>query len=294
MSKHLTAILGGCWLLLAHLAIASEAERNWGFDLSASESHQSYREGSADFTSLDFAPYWNLGNWSLSADLPWQRIEGNYFSNGRFPRLASLCERLSSYSPARIQLLIARGRITAQQVQTCHQLAALNAQANESRSGLGDVSFFANYQRDLNAARTWWLGVGLGYSLDTGDYDKSLGNGTRDLSLQASIGTTQGRWNLHWMAGYTQPQATASTDDLQNYAQAAFDLSYDLSDSFSLGANYQFAQSAIVDEANLQLWQLYADWRLGSAWMIHAHWSRYAQEADFPDSEFGASLTFSY
>lgn len=294
INKKILLAAWGLSLLATNLVVADESNRHWGVDVSVSGAHQAYSSGTGDFYSLDIAPYWNLGNWSIVADLPWQSIDGNYFRNGRFPRLANLCERLNTYSDARIQRLVARGRITVQQLETCNQLAELNRLANESRSGVGDASLSANYQFDLNTDRSWWAGAGLSYSLDTGDYNQSLGSGTRDLSLQASLGTTQGRWNVHWLLGYTHQQSIDSTEELQNYAQAAVDVAYDLTDSLSLGANYQFEQSAIKDDTNLKMWQAYADWRLNDAWLLHAYWSQYTQQEGFPDSEFGASLGYSF
>lgn len=290
--KKIIVILGSFLWMTAAAVQAEQESIFWGADLSLGASHQEFANASADLNRVDLAPYVGLGNWQVSLQLPWLQSDGDYFTNGQLPRVVNLCNWVTGLSDARIQRLINRGRLTQNQVDGCETLVDEMAEAEASRSGMGDIGVQANY--GFNLSEHWWLGAGLGYSHDNGDYEKGLGKGSRNLDMQLSLGGEINRWQPSLMLGYVWVDATETAELVDNYALASAGLGYKFTDWLTLGVDYRVEQSYVVDEADIKQWQLYSNLRFGEQWYLHAYWSQYAEEPGYPESEMGASLTFSF
>lgn len=273
---------------------ANEESSLWGVDLSLGTAHQEYTSSSADMSSFSVSPYILLEGWEISVHLPWYTIDGNYFTNGTLPRVLDICNRLLGLSDIRQQWLIRRGRITQNQLDNCQAAVDELAAAEASASGLGDLGFYANYVVNLTESGDWWGGVGLGYSLDNGDYEKGLGKGARDASVQLSLGSSIGKWQTQLLLGYVTVDATDTTEDIDDYAQVSAGIAYGFTDSFTLGVDYSIEESYIVGEDNINVVTLYSDFTFAEQWNLHLYVSDYAEAEQYPESEIGASLMFSF
>lgn len=280
--------------LFYHCAFAEEEPSFWGSDLSLGAFHQEYESSSADMDSISISPYILVKGWEISTSIPWYHIEGNYFTNGTFPRLLNVCNRLLGLSEARQQRLIRRGRITQTQLNTCQASVDELAEAATSASGIGDLGFYANYGINLTESGSWWGNLGLGYSLDNGDYEKGLGKGSRETSASISLGSTMNHWQTEIMTGYVLVDATDTTEDVNNYAQASFGLGYEFSNEFTLGANYSIEQSYVADQKNISRLTIYGDLTVADRWNIHLYASKYTEVEDYPDTEMGINLGYSF
>ena len=281
-----------CWSVPL-LASASEDSALWGVDLSLGTAHQEYAAASADMNSFNVTPYVLLDGWEISVSLPWYQIDGNYFTNGTLPRVLDICNRLVGLSDARQQWLIRRGRITQNQLDNC-QAAVDELGAEASASGAGDIGFYANYVVNLTESGDWWGGLGVGYSLDNGDYKKGLGKGSRDTSVQLTSGSTIGKWQTQFMLGYVMVDPTDTTENVDDYAQALAGIAYAFTERLTLGMDYSIEESYIVGEDNINIFTVYGDFSFSEQWKIHLYVSDYAENEQYPESEIGASLLFGF
>lgn len=287
-----------CGLVCASpLPVSAQDESGfWGADIALSSAHQAYSSATADMNSISFAPYVLVGGWEISASLPWYSIDGNYFANGTLPRILDTCNRLLGLSEARQQRLIRRSRITPIQLENCQEAVDELAATATSVSGVGDLGFYTNYGVNLTESGSWWGGVGLGYTLDNGDYEKGLGKGSRDTSLQFTLGSTINQWQTQFMLGYVMVDPTDTTDEVDSYAQTSAGVAYEFADWFTLGTDYSFEQSYIVDGEDIKILTIYGDFTLLEDWKIHLYASDYADAdaEEYPDTEFGVSLFYSF
>jgi hypothetical protein len=182
-------------------AVAEDESKFWGAYLSLGSAHQEYSSTAADMNSISITPYMLMGGWEISVSLPWYSIDGNYFTNGTLPRVLDGCNRLLELSESRQQRLIRRGRISRAQLDNCQAAVDELAAAEASASGVGDLGFYANYGVSLTESGTWWGGLGLGYSHDNGDYEKGLGKGARDTTVQITLGSSINHWHTQLMVG---------------------------------------------------------------------------------------------
>ena len=134
----------------------------------------------------------------------------------------------------------------------------------------------------------------MGYSLDNGDYEKGLGKGARDASVQLSLGSSIGKWQTQFLLGYVTVDATDTTEDIDDYAQMSAGIAYGFTDSFTLGVDYSIEESYIVGEDNINVVTLYSDFTFAEQWKLHLYVSDYAEAEQYPESEIGASLMFSF
>ena len=81
------------------------------------------------------------------------------------------------------------------------------------------------------------LDVGAIVKFGTGSYQKGLGSGENDYSLQSSASRSFGDFNLSLTAGYTFI-GKPPTGNYQNAYYGSFDASYKLTDSIRFGSTY--------------------------------------------------------
>jgi hypothetical protein len=288
------SLLCGLVCALPLLVSAEEEPKFWGADMLLGTAHQEYSSANADMNSISIAPYVLVGGWEISVSLPWYSIDGNYFTNGALPRVLDTCNRLLGLSETRQQRLIRRGRITQNQLDNCQTAVDELAEAEASASGVGDLGFYANYGVNLTESGTWWGGLGLGYSLDNGDYEKGLGKGSRDTTVQLTLGSSINHWQTQLMVGYVLVDPTETTEDVDHYAQFSAGIGYEFTDWLTLGADYIVEQSYVVDEKDVKILSLHTDIKFADNWSLHLYVSDYADVETYPDTEFGMSLGYSF
>lgn len=272
----------------------AQEEKNWGADFSVSTQHQEYELVSADMQSLRFSPYFQTGNWAFSATLPWMKIDGDYFINGSVPRIVSFCSRLQDTSPLVIQRLINRGRITPEQVARCNQINDRLDEMEESQSGMGDISLSANYLWQWGTAETWWTSLGLEYKADNGDVETGIGSGSRDTSLSLGVGYQGEKWSNHLDASFTSVSATDSPYEIEDYSSFSAGIAYLFWGSVTWGLDYQFEQAYLVAGEEVKYFSTYLDWAISDAWSLRLNVSDYDDAPEYPQTEYGVDLTFSF
>lgn len=147
---------------------------DFGFSLSTGASYSSGDYGAAEKTELLVVPFSaraSLGNWRVSATLPYLRIDspGNIVGGGTIGPII-----IDPDAPA----------------------------AREVRKGLGDLSFGASYSVPSERLR----GVGLDLSgrvkLPTSKESKGLGTGKTDFAVAAELSRPMGTWAPFATLGY--------------------------------------------------------------------------------------------
>jgi Putative MetA-pathway of phenol degradation len=274
-------------------AIAQE-EKNWSADLSVSTQHQEYELVSADMQSLNFTPYYQTGNWIFSANLPWMKIDGDYFINGSAPRIVSFCSQIADASPLVIQRLINRGRITEEQITRCDQINDALGELEESQSGVGDISLSANYMLQWSSAENWWTAFGLEYKADNGDFEKGIGSGSRDTSITLGIGCQGEKWSNHLDASFTSVSATDSTYEIDDYLTISAGIAYLFWGAVTWGVDYQFEQAYLKEGSDVKYFSTYLDWAITDATTLRVTASDYEDLPEYPQTEYAVTLGFSF
>ena len=272
----------------------AQDEKNWGADFSVNTQHQEYELVSADMQSLTLSPYFQTGNWTFSATLPWMKIDGDYFINGSVPRVVSLCGRLKDTSPLVIQRLINRGRITPEQVARCNQFNDRLDEMEESQSGVGDISLSANYLWQWGSAENWWTSLGLEYKADNGDVETGIGSGSRDTSLSIGVGYQGEKWSNHLDASFTSVSATDSPYEIEDYSSFGAGIAYLFWGSVTLGLDYQFEHAYIADGQDVKYFSFFGDWAISDAWSLRLSANEYDDVPEYPQAEFSVDLLYSF
>jgi Putative MetA-pathway of phenol degradation len=272
----------------------AQEEKNWGADFSIGAQHQEYELVSADMQSLTFSPYFQTGGWTFSATLPWMKVDGDYFSNGTVPRIVSLCSRLQETSPLVIERLINRGRISPEQVARCQQLNNQLDQVEESQSGMGDVSVSANYLWQWGPGESWWTLLGVDYKADNGDVDAGLGSGSRDTTASLGMGYDGQKWSHHLDASFTKVSVTDSPYEVDDYSSFGTGVAYLFWDAISLGLDYQIEQAYLKEGETIKYISAFLDWSISDKMGIRIAASDYDEVPEYPQSEYGVDLHFSF
>lgn len=285
-------------LLLSVAAIpfvhAEEDNSPIGFDMAVARQHQEFDLIDADMTSVSFLPYWQVGDWNFSAAITGYRIEGDYFVNGTQPRVVNLCNRLLDLSDTRINRLLERGRIKPETVTRCENLSESVSKLEETQTGLGDVSIGARYTIPLDETGVWWTATSLDYKFDNGDVDTGIGSGSTDATLAFTLGSLTDTWQTQFSVGYVAVNATDTPVEVQDYAIASANIGYAINKWVTLGAEYAFEQPYAVGYDNVKNISGYMDVSFSEAWRLHVYMSDYLGAEEYPTSELGMSLQYSY
>jgi hypothetical protein len=272
----------------------SQEEKNWGADLAFGAHHQEYELVSADMQNFTFTPYYQKDNWIFSANLPWIKVDGDYFVNGNAPRVVSFCSRLTELSPLMIQRLINRGRITAKQVENCNQLTDELAELEEAQSGMGDMSLSVQHLWRFGAAENSWVSLGIEYKTDNGDFEKGLGSGSQDTALMFGVGFQGEKWSNHFDASFTSVSATDTEYEIEDYMSVTTGVAYLFWEKLTWGVDYQFEQAYLQDGEDVKYFSTYLDWAISDAWSLRLNASDYDDLPEYPQTEYGMTLGFSF
>lgn len=270
------------------------AQPEWDLQLSAERLHQSFADGDADLDTVTFTPSVSVGDFSLTATVPWQHIDGTYFVNTVYPALVNACSYLNSLSNLTKLRLIRQGRLTLEQVQYCNQNAGVETSTlDDSVAGAGDIELLASYflpPLSENASTS----MGLGYKFDNGDVDKGLGSGTRDVFTEAALLLQGERLHLLLTLGYDWVQSDASGLDLQDYGYASLDAGWQLFEPFTLGVEYHYQQAVTELLSDLDYVTGYGNLTLGDHVSVRLSATDYRNADGYPDKEIGASLAWQF
>ncbi len=286
-------------LSIAFVALCSihsfaQDEKNWGADISLSTQHQEFEIVSADMETLDFSPWVMWGDWTISASVPWLKIDGDYFVNGGLPRVVSFCQRLDGLSPQILQRLVTRGRITQTQIDRCDNLNDAIAEREQSQSGLGDMSIDLEYRHYWDTANTWWTAVSAAYKHDNGDVQSSIGSGSRDTTLGLALGYEGVKWFSHLDYTHTSVSPTDTPFIVDDYASLGFGFGYNLLDNLTWGLDYQQEEAYLQSGEDIDLLSSYLHWGMTDSWSMTLVVSDYDSAAEYPQSEYSAQITYSF
>lgn len=289
-------LLSGLLLSLTSILFTTHlcAQPEWDLQLSAERLHQSFADGDADLDTVTFTPSVSVGNFSLTATVPWQHIDGTYFVNTVYPALVNACSYLNSLSNLTKLRLIRQGRLTLEQVQYCNQNAGVETSTlNDSVEGAGDIELLASYFLPPLSEHAS-TSVGLGYKFDNGDVDEGLGSGTRDVFAETALLLQGERLHLLLTLGYDWVQSDDSGLDLQDYGYAALDTGWRLFEPFILGIEYHYQQAVTDLVGDLDYLTGYGELALGEHWRARLSVTDYRNADGYPEEEIGGSLAWQF
>lgn len=275
-------------LLLCGAALPAMAVQ-WQTVVDAEYAEQSFDVGDADLYTLTVSPAVHTGQWTFSATLPWQKVEGTYFVNIRNSNLALGCAQLSRLSGLQRLILLNRGIISADQLSACNEEAT--ATTRDSVSGLGDIELFAN--RYLSPLADQLSGsVGMGYKLDTGDDKEGLGTGTQNIFLETSWLYDRQALSVLFTLGYEFLLSNDTDLDLQDYGYMATDLRWHATDIMVVGGEYQYQQSSLDGLDDVDFITGYVQFGRATGWGVRLFVTDYLGGEGLPDQEIGGNLSY--
>ena len=280
-----------CWILVCTVSVA-RAETQWNFLVKAERDHQSFGDGNADLDTVTLSPSVQAGDWSITASLPWQHIEGTYFINNVYPNLAYLCQQVQSMNTLQKLLAISTGKVTPAQLSYCsNHSGVVNATQQDQVEGFGDFDIFVNYYLPLDSRRLTGS-LGVGYTHDNGDVDKGLGTGTRDTYAETAWLLDLHPVSLLLTLGHDHVVNNDTAFDLKDHSYGSLDISWQLLDAAALGVEYHYqgSNSDALDDFDYTTGYL----RLGRGpgWGARLFATDYHGQSGFPDQEYGASLSY--
>lgn len=281
-------------LLATPVFAQADLDLKWDLQVSAERIHQTFDNGDADLDTLTFTPAMTLGDFSLTATVPWQHIDGTYFVNTVYPALVNACAWLNSLSNLRKLSLIRQGKLTLEQVQYCNGNAGVeSATLDDSVEGAGDIELFANYfLPPLSGYAS--ASLGLGYKFDNGDWETGLGSGTRDLFTEAALLLQGERLHLLLTLAYDRIEANATGLDLNDYGYGSIDAGWQCLDTLTLGLEYHYQQAITDLIGDLDYFTGYGDLQLGKRWTMRLFVTDYRGAEGYPEEEIGARLSWQF
>ena len=272
--------------LLATFVSRVQAEPQWSLLVKGERDHQEFSSDNADIDTLTLQPSVVDGNWSVSATLPWQRIDGTVFVNKQYsslsayPKLSSICSSGVDLSGNQILEKICNN---SSKVVTVSQ--------DSTTSGWGDFEIFANYVFPVN-----WQHVntslGAGYKHDNGDDSTGLGTGTQDVYAENAWLVSVSPLSFLLTLGYNHIVHDSTGLDLKDHAYYGLDSRWQFADWAALGVEYDYQQSNsdLFDDYDYYTGYL----RLGrpKGWGGRLFVIDYHGQDGFPDQEYGASLSY--
>ncbi|RLT99987.1 MAG: hypothetical protein D9N11_13500 [Ketobacter sp.] len=291
-----TAICGGI-LTAALLAITANAsEVTPTFAVSGERIEQSFDfgvdESDATIGTITLAPGFAWGDWHVSASLPWQSIDGEYFFNNLYPNLAQTCNRINQLTPLQKFLLVRNTQLTQESLDYCAETGGVeSASVEDSISGWNDIEIFANYF--IPAGSTWLAGsVGFGYQHDNGDEYEGLGNGARQLFTETTWMASSRLLSLSATLGYYFIVEDNSAIGLKDHGYGSLDGRLYLGEHVELGISYFYQQTDndVFDDYDYLTYS--STFILGKHWSARLFISDYQNEPGLPDEEFGGSILY--
>jgi hypothetical protein len=257
-----------------------------GIDLSAQRQHQIFQDSSADIDTLSLLPYLQTGNWLFTLDLPWQHARGEYFVIGEQPSPRLVC-RVSG------TVLQSHPRFARYVSNNCQPLTTATSAANDA-SGVGDVVAFARYGVPLDNLGIWLGSVGVGYQADTGDVDKGLGSGVRDVMLEGSADARIGKFSVLGVAGYAWIVGGDAAQGTDDYLYMTFSLGYRVLRWLALRAAWDYQQAYTPGGADVQAATASVGFRPVERLRLHFYAKDYFDAAAYPDREYGGYVTWPF
>jgi len=264
----------------------------FGVDISLERQHQEFTDTSADLDTAAITPHVIFSNWDFALYMPWQHADGDYFVNGFQPQATQICQRLGNLSATAIKFLSKRGYDLDQLQEFCSSEGVAATSESDSNSGLGDLSISAHYNMALDDAALWVLSVGAAYKWDNGDAETGLGSGTREPSVDASIGIDTDHWRASASASYAMVDNTESDEDLNNYASATLDAAWKALSWLAIGAAYDVEQSYVPDTDDITSTALYIALKPADYLRVTLERRDYLDTEGFPDREYTGRVMF--
>jgi hypothetical protein len=286
ISASVWAVPGGSLKSESQEVVDFGADTITGIDFSVQRQHQIFQDSSADVDTVSLLPYLQTGNWLFTLDLPWQHAHGEYFviSEQLSPRL--VCRASSTF-------LQNHPRIARYVSNNCQPTTTTNTAINDV-SGMGDISGFAHYGRPLDNRGIWLGSVGLGYQADSGDVDKGLGSGMRNVMLEGSADVKIGKFSAIGVAGYTWIIGGPASQGTNTYAYVSLDLRYRVVQWVTLGAAWDFQQAYVPGGDDVLAATASIGFRALEKLRLRFYAKDYLDVATYPDREYGAYVTWSF
>lgn len=206
------------------------------------------------------------GGWRLRASVPYVRLQGP----------ASLVELEGASVP---------GSAGAD-----NSTISSGGRAGQRRiRGLGDLSLSASYEKKLTS-HGLWLETSTRVKLPTGSKRKGLSSGKADLTLSVDLSRDIGYGNIY-VSGRRRLAGHSAEFPVRSTWGAGLGASYDVTEKFSAGIDYDWEQSAYALDPDIREVTAWGSYRVRPDLRIQIYGTQGENDSS-ADTAFGAGLSW--
>lgn len=271
-----------------------QSDLTYGLSMYTEQQHQKFNSSSADITTLAINPYVLLGNWSLSVDIPWQKISGDYFVNNFQPSTPFICQQLGNLNAAQLNSFLAAKPKFQSAYKLCNTLTTNTTQTDGDVSGISDISSYLSYGKPLDQNNIWYGMLTMGFKWDNGDIENGLGSGTKDILFEASVNAIKGIWISTFSAGYNAILSGEDKDNYENYGYLTTDLAVRAGEIVKLGSQLEWQQAASDFTDDISSIAIYITASPFEKLQLRLMLTDYLDTSGYPEQEIKGSMIFRF
>lgn len=273
---------------------ALRAETAGHFAIDSERVHQSFDQSSSDIDTVTLSPSLDIDNWTLSASIPWQHVDGSYFVNNRYPNRAHFCNQISQLSAKQRYLLVQSGKLTLGELRYCKLTGGVqSATLQNSTEGMNDVEVSADYylppySHNVNGS------LGFGYKHDNGDPNSGLGTGTREAYLETDWSLMIHQVGVAATLGYQFILSNDTGIDMQDYAYGSLDSHWVPYHFLTLGLTYNYIQANAKELKDLDYVTGYLEIGRSKGFSVRLGYTDYNNADGYPNKEYSGSISYRF
>lgn len=265
-----------------------------GMTLYAERQHQSFDNQSADIDTVALDPYLQFGNWTLSADIPWQQIDGDYFVNNNQPTVPNVCLQIAGLNAQQLTAFINRRPNGQALVDYCAAAVNTSDSSSQKVSGLSDITTYLGYGDLLDQQGLWYGMIVVGVKWDNADTDEGLGSGTQDLIIQGSANADNGVWIGTLVVGYNAIIGGELESAYDDYVYGSADIAARVGSVVKLGGRAEWQQAASDYSDDVSSVELYVVVAPLADLQLRLSATDYLDTEGYPDTEISGSVSYSF
>ncbi len=190
-------------------------------------------------------------NWSVNAQLSYDRNEGKYGTNFKSHDTSTTLTVGIDADDYAFDLVLPYVAQTGpgRRIALAGRRFVVLVEPDRTAQGIGDITFGVTRYLLGEESHGFDLDLGATVKFGTASVSKGLGTGKNDIALQASLGRSAGPLGFTLTGGYTfvgKPEG----QELRNSAFATFDANWRIAKSVSAGVTYSYGAPSSTGSAS--------------------------------------------
>ncbi len=263
-----------------------------GLTVTPSLERQVYKTSSSTLELMTLRPFVDHGPWELALSAPFERILGNtdITSLGPSPRL--ICRRLAGLTHRQIKEQLARGLLTATEINYCHtHHIHIHSQSGQMATGWSDVSL--ELLRNWSQGTLWSGYMGIVGKNNNGDVSSGIGTGTRDITAEFATTARLHDWQSTLAGGYTY--VGSNTENYHSFPYASLDIACTAYRYLWPGLSFNYQPPTVDTLSATQYVSVYLELHSAGNSLLRFYSDYYAHTDNiFPNHELGVVLSLTF